>query len=185
MGTAFTLNRLGIARRRAGRARLGPEWLDEALALRRELGDRRGVGMTLGNLGVLAARAGELERGRSTIGEALTCFEETDDAPGQMGMRLNLGNLAADAGETGTARGLLDESRADGRDAAPAPRPPAGRRSRSPRWRSRTATSSGRDRCSTRRSRACGRSATGWGVARGLELGQAAAKGSLSPPRDG
>ena len=39
--------------RRDRRVRLGREWLEEALGIRRELGDRRGIGLTLGNLGVL------------------------------------------------------------------------------------------------------------------------------------
>jgi ATP/maltotriose-dependent transcriptional regulator MalT len=60
---------------------------------------------------VLAARAGDLERGRALLGEALALFEATDDAPGRMGMRLNLGNLAARAGEPERARELLEASR--------------------------------------------------------------------------
>ena len=111
MGTAFTLSRLGNLSGALGEHELGREWLEEALELRREMGDRRGVGLTLGNLGVLAARAGDVERGRSLIGEALELFEETDDAPGQMGMRLALGHIAADAGELERASDLLEDGR--------------------------------------------------------------------------
>ena len=139
--------------------------------------------MTLGNLGVLAARAGDLERGRSVIGEALALFEATDDAPGRMGMRLNLGNLAADAGEPERARELLE----------------AGMRMaelqrlfRLAGWAALTlaelAIAAGDAERAARlldvalaRLRPLG---DRWGVTRGLELDQAAAKGSLRPARE-
>ena len=144
MGTAFALNRLGNLAGATGQHELGREWLEEALALRRELGDRRGVGMTLGNLGVLAARAGDLERGRSIIGEALALFEATDDAPGQMGMRLNLGNLAADAGEPERRARAARSEPDDWPNSSDCSAARAGRRSRWPSWRSPTATPSAR-----------------------------------------
>ncbi len=112
MGIALTLNRLGNLAAATGEHELARELLEEGLARRRELGDRRATGMTLGNLGLLAGRAGDLERARSMIGEALALFEASDDAPGQMGMRLNLGTLAADAGDHDGARALLEASRA-------------------------------------------------------------------------
>ena len=80
MGTAFALNRLGSLASALGEHELGREWLEEGLALRRELGDRRGVGMTLSNLGVLAARAGDLERGRSLIGDASSVSSNSANA---------------------------------------------------------------------------------------------------------
>lgn len=184
MGTAFALNRLGNLAGAVGDHELGREWLEEGLVLRRELGDRRGVGMTLGNLGVLAARAGDLERGRSLVGEALTLFVQTDDAPGQMGMRLNLGNLAADAGEPERARELLEASREMAEQQ---------RLFRCAGWATLTlaelALAAGdAERCTQLLDVALGRMrALGdrWGVARGLELDQAAAKRSLSPAREG
>ena len=166
MGTAFALNRLGPLAGALGEHDLGREWLEEGLALRRELGDRRGVGMTLGNLGILAARAGDLERGRALIGEALALFEETDDAPGQMGMRLNLGHLAADAGEREARPRAARGHPRDGRRRSACSAAWGGRRSRWPSWPSPTATRRARPSCSTRRSRACGRSATA-GASRG------------------
>ena len=111
MGTAFALNRLGNLVGARGEPDLGREWLEEGLALRRELGDRQRCRHDAGQPRLLAARAGDLERGRSLLGEALALFEATDDVPGQTGMRLNLGNLAADAGEPARARELLQASR--------------------------------------------------------------------------
>jgi tetratricopeptide (TPR) repeat protein len=184
MGTAFALNRLGNLAGALGEHELGREWLEEGLALRRELGDRRGVGMTLSNLGVLAARAGDLERGRAHVGEALAVFEQTDDAPGSMGMRLNLGNIAADTGEPDRARQLLEASRemADQQHLF-----------RCAGWASITlaelAIADGDAERAVRlldaaleRLRPLG---DRWGLARCLELDQAAAKGSLSAAREG
>jgi tetratricopeptide (TPR) repeat protein len=183
MGIAFALNRLGILAGVTGQHELGREWLEEALALRRELGDRRGVGMTIGNLGVLAARAGDPERGRSILAEALAEFEATDDAPGRAGMRLNLANIAADAGELARARGLYEES---------ARLAEAQRLLRAAAWidlaRAEVAIA---ERDGERAGRLLGPAleqmrALGdrWGVARALELGQAAAKTSLRAARD-
>ena len=61
----------------------------------------------------------------------------------------------------------------------------AGRRSRWPSWRSPTATPSARPSCSTRRSGICAPLGDRWGIARCLELDQAAAKRSLSRSRQG
>jgi predicted ATPase/DNA-binding SARP family transcriptional activator len=184
MGTAFALNRLGNLAGALGEYELGREWLEEGLTLRRELGDRRGVGVTLGNLGVLAARAGDVERGRSRLGEALALFEETDDAPGQTGMRLNLGNLAADAGEPEHARELLDASRKMAEQQ---------RLFRCAGWATLTlAELAITDGDAERAARLLDAALVHlrplgdrWGIARCLELDQAAAKGSLSRSRQG
>jgi predicted ATPase/DNA-binding SARP family transcriptional activator len=184
MGTAFALNRLGNFAGATGQHELGREWLEEALALRRELGDRRDLGMTLGNLGVLAARAGSLERGRSLLGEALALFEETDDAPGQMGMRLNLGHLAADAGEPDAARELLEASREMAEQQ---------RLARCAGWATLSLAELALADGDAERATPLLDAALGhlrplgdrWGIARGLELDQAAAKRPLSRPRQG
>ena len=184
MGTAFALNRLGNLAGALGEHELGRQWLEEALALRRELGDRRGVGMTLSNLGILAARGGDLERSRSLLGDALALFEETDDAPGQAGMRLNLGNIAADAGEPQRARELLEASR---ELAEPQ------HFFRVAGWVTlRLAELAIADGDAERAARLLDQAlerlrplGDRWGVARCLELDQAAAKRSLSPARQG
>ena len=120
-----------------------------------------------GQLGVLAARAGDLERGRVDPRRGAALFEATDDAPGRWG--------AAQPRQPRRRRGELDRARklleAAGRwrVAATAARARDGRRSRSPSWRSPTATPSARPSCSTRRSSGCARWATR-GVARGAAL---------------
>jgi predicted ATPase/DNA-binding SARP family transcriptional activator len=184
MGTAFALNRLGNLVGVLGEHELSREWLEEGLALRRGLGDRRGVGMTLSNLGILAARAGDLERSRSLLGDALALFEETDDAPGQAGMRLNLGNIAADAGEPARARELLEASRELAEPQSLL---------RAVGWLTlRLAELAIADGDVERTARLLDEAlehlrplGDRWGVARCLELDQAVAKRSLSPPRQG
>jgi tetratricopeptide (TPR) repeat protein len=184
MGTAFALNRLGNLAGAIGEYDLGREWLEEGLALRRELGDRRAVGMTLGNLGVLAVRAGDTERGQAMVAEALALFEETEDMPGQMGMRLSLGNIAADAGDSTRARDLLTSSR----DLAE--RQLLARCAGWATLRLAELELAGGDAESVRRLldealASLGSLGDRWGVARCLELDQAAAKGSLSPAGEG
>lgn len=179
MGIALALNRLGNLAAATGEHELARELLEEGLARRRELGDRRATGMTLGNLGLLAGRAGDLEQARSTIGEALALFEASDDAPGQMGMRLNLGTLAADAGDHDGARALLEASRAwaEGQ-----------RLVRCAGWATLRLAELAIAEGETRRAAALLDEALErlralrdrWGVARALELDQAAAKRPLS-----
>ena len=184
MGIAFALNRLGNLAGATGQHELAREWLEEGLALRRELVDKRGVGMTLGNLGLLAARAGDVERGRALLGEALALFDETDDGPGQLGMRLNLGNLAADAGEPGAARELLEASREMAEQQ---------RLVRCAGWATLLLAELAIADGDAARAAGLLDAALGhlrplgdrWGIARCLELDQAAAKGSLSRSRQG
>jgi predicted ATPase/DNA-binding SARP family transcriptional activator len=184
MGTAFTLNRLGNLAGAQGEYELAREWLEEGLELRRELGDRRAVGMTLGNLGVLTARAGDPARGAATVREALALFEEDDDLPGQMGMRIALGHIAADYGETEQAREMLES----GRDLADQQL-----LFRCAGWTTlrlaELAIAGGEfEGASDLVDSALGRLrplGDLWGVSRGLELDQIAAKRSLSPAGEG
>ena len=140
--------------------------------------------MTLGNLGLLAARAGNVERGRSLLGEALALFDETDDGPGQLGMRLNLGNLAADAGEPEAARELLEASREMAEQQ---------RHVRCAGWATLLLAELAIADGDAERAAGLLDAALGhlrplgdrWGIARCLELDQAAAKRSLSRSRQG
>jgi hypothetical protein len=60
---AAVANALGNLTRSRGHFELGGEWLEDALTIRRAMGDRRATGMTLGGTSVLAGRAGHLRRG--------------------------------------------------------------------------------------------------------------------------
>jgi tetratricopeptide (TPR) repeat protein len=184
MGTAFALNRLGNLAGPLGEFELGREWLEEGLALRRELGDRRATGMTLGNLGILAAWSGDVARAEAIFGEALALFEESDDVPGQTGVRLNLGNVYAYAGDKERARELLEEAAVMAEQQL---------LFRAAGWiELRLAEMAIADNDGPRATdlidRALGRLrplGDRLGIARGLELDEAAAKSSLSPAREG
>jgi tetratricopeptide (TPR) repeat protein len=109
-GTAVALNGLGNLARSREQFELGREWLEEALTIRRDMGDRRATGTTLGCLGLLAGRAGDRDEGRRHIGRALAIFAETEDGPGRPAMLLNLGNLELEAGEVDRALPILEEA---------------------------------------------------------------------------
>jgi predicted ATPase/DNA-binding SARP family transcriptional activator len=68
--------------------------LEAALALYRELGDRRGVAGILSSLGSVAREQSRYARARELQAEALAEFEALDDRPGIAGARIALGFAA-------------------------------------------------------------------------------------------
>ena len=132
-----------------------------ALALRRELGDRRGVGMTLGNLG-RPRRPRRRPRARPLARSAKRwrCSRRPTTRPG----RWACGSTSATSPRTPASprpRASCSKRAGDWPNSSASSAARAGRRSRWPSWRSPTATPSARPGCSTRRSGSCGRSATG------------------------
>ena len=103
MGTAFALNRLGNLAGATGELDHGREWLEEALAMRRALGDRRERGVTLGNLGVLAARAGDASAAARSTTRRARCSRQHRRRPGLLGCG-SISALRADAGDPERAR---------------------------------------------------------------------------------
>lgn len=81
------------------------------MALRRELRDRRGIGMSLCNLALLEARAGDSERAQELLGEGRAMFARTDDMPGLLIVQTNLGNLELAGGQWDRAREALERAR--------------------------------------------------------------------------
>jgi tetratricopeptide (TPR) repeat protein len=82
----------------------------EALAIRRELGDRRGVAGSLNNLGGVAIAQRELELARSLYEESLSIMREVGDPWDVSLVLVNLGVVARYQGDYGCAHTLLDES---------------------------------------------------------------------------
>jgi predicted ATPase len=82
--------------------------LAEALRLREEIGDRRGVTLTLANLGLAEAAAGDSDRGRESVRAALARVEAIDDRPAEAGILLDLALVELVAGETRAARALAE-----------------------------------------------------------------------------
>jgi predicted ATPase/DNA-binding SARP family transcriptional activator len=106
-GLALALNHLACVERDLG----SPDavgHLAEALRLREEIGDRRGVTLTLANRGLAEAAAGDSDRGRESVRAALARVEAIDDRPGQAGILLNLAVVELVAGETRVARALAE-----------------------------------------------------------------------------
>ena len=89
---------------------------EESVAIRRELGDRRGMAGVLGNLGYVAYELGDRSAARALSVEALAISRELGD-PGRVADALNnLGNVAYDQGDFASARALHEEGLAIGRE---------------------------------------------------------------------
>ncbi len=87
--TAWALHRLCVTRLvNVEAGRLEPaavlDDIDEALAIWRELGDRRHFGYSTTDLGVATAFQGDHEHARAHLAEALTTFSELDETLGRL-----------------------------------------------------------------------------------------------------
>jgi tetratricopeptide (TPR) repeat protein len=89
-----------------GRARALHE---EALALFRELGDKRAIAISLINLGNVAKHQGEFGRARALHEEALALFRELGDTWGIAISLINLGHVAREQGDYARATALYAE----------------------------------------------------------------------------
>ena len=83
---------------------------EEALTIRKQLGDRHGISRTLANLGMIASCQGDYRTARTMFDEALTICRETDDRHSTASVLVNLGTLASDQGDYDSARAFLEES---------------------------------------------------------------------------
>ncbi len=79
---------------------------EEALALRRSLGDDEGVAGTLNNLGLISAWLGEYERATSLHGESLELRRALGDALGEAQSLSNLGDVMTASGDFERAEGF-------------------------------------------------------------------------------
>lgn len=96
-GQAEAHNATGVAYERLGRPQEAAESYATAAALRRRIGDDRGLASTLLNLGMMALASGDLATAETNFGEALAIHQR-------------LGNQAGTA-ELFNAFGLLEEER--------------------------------------------------------------------------
>jgi predicted ATPase/class 3 adenylate cyclase len=83
--------------------------LEESLALRRQLGDRRGVGISLNNLGMVALDQRDLPAARRMHEESLAIARELGNRNGIARSLGNLGMVASEQRDFETARTLFDE----------------------------------------------------------------------------
>ncbi|MEO5881410.1 MAG: tetratricopeptide repeat protein [Caldimonas sp.] len=82
---------------------------ERSLAIRRELGNRRGVSQSLTHLGTLAMRQADYTAARALIEEGLAIQRELGDRAGLASSLGNLGLLASDLGDFARARVLQEE----------------------------------------------------------------------------
>jgi predicted ATPase/class 3 adenylate cyclase len=90
--------------------------LADALALYRELGDRRGIALTVGTLGAVAQEQGEHERAAALHAESLAAYRELGDKHRIARALGNLGVVARGAGDYARAAALHAESLALARE---------------------------------------------------------------------
>jgi predicted ATPase/Tfp pilus assembly protein PilF len=82
----------------------------ESLALRRDLGDTRGIATALNNLGAIAYSTGDLEHAQPFYEEALELFRKLDDRLNVGRLLANLGLIAHDRGDNTRAQKFHEES---------------------------------------------------------------------------
>jgi predicted ATPase/class 3 adenylate cyclase len=83
---------------------------EACLALRRELGDRRGIAAQLGSLGIVACDQGDYAHARALLEQSLAIQRELGDRRGIAMSLNNLGALASDQGDHAAARVMHEES---------------------------------------------------------------------------
>ena len=89
---------------------------EESLAIRRQLGDRKGMAVSLNNLGNVAAVQGEFASARALYEECLVIWRELGDRWGMAASLNNLGNVDLDQGNFASAKALYEESVAISRE---------------------------------------------------------------------
>ena len=89
---------------------------EESLAIRRELGDRPGVGASLGNLGNVAFNQGDYPAATALQEQSLAIRRELGDRYGTATTLNNLGAVAINQGDYPGARAVLEESLAISRE---------------------------------------------------------------------
>lgn len=119
-GEAETTNAMGVGYARLGQVEDAEEQYRKAAALRRELGDRRGLASSLRNLAQLAMVRGHFDAARDNLAEAGALFEQLGDRGGAAAVDNELGLLAEERGNY--AEALAAYKRAlRGREAAKDP----------------------------------------------------------------
>ena len=83
---------------------------EESLAIRRELGEKKGIASSLNNLGLVACEQGDYIQSGVLHEESLAIRRELGDKSGIAASLHNLGNVACEQGEYARARVLEEES---------------------------------------------------------------------------
>ncbi|HLY26763.1 MAG TPA: tetratricopeptide repeat protein, partial [Aggregatilineales bacterium] len=89
---------------------LARKYLEQALALSREIGDRVDEAATLNNLGNVARYEDKYEEARTYLEDALSIRRESGDRRGEEAVLNNLGEVAREEGNLTGARSYLEQS---------------------------------------------------------------------------
>jgi predicted ATPase/DNA-binding SARP family transcriptional activator len=111
-----TLNGAGNIAARRGEFASATRLFQESLALRRRIGDRRGIAIALNNLGLVAREQGDYSAARACHDESLTLKRDLGDLRGVAIALNNLGIVSRDLGDEATAQACHEESLARFRD---------------------------------------------------------------------
>lgn len=102
-GEAETTNALGVGYARLGQTADADEQYRKALALRRELDDRRGMASSLRNIAQLAIIHGRFDEAQASLDEARGLFAAIGDSAGGADVDNELGLLAEERGDYAAA----------------------------------------------------------------------------------
>jgi class 3 adenylate cyclase/tetratricopeptide (TPR) repeat protein len=108
--SASFLNAVGARHYRQGRMDEARAMYEESLAIRRELGDRRGEATSLNNLGNLHMYQGRMDEARAMYEESLAIKREIGDRRGEAYSLNNLGNIHWFQGRMDEARVMYEQS---------------------------------------------------------------------------
>ena len=90
--------------------------LEESLAIRRQLGDLKGIGVAAGNLGMVVLDQGDFASARALHQESLAIARELGNRNGVLASLANLGNANYEQGDFADAQALFEESLAISRE---------------------------------------------------------------------
>ena len=109
LGIATSLNNLGEVMLELGDRPAARALLEESLAIKRALGDRRGIAISLGNLGTLARLQGDYAAAQTLYEESLALRQELGDRLGIAIMLSHRGLVAYHQGDCAAARALHEK----------------------------------------------------------------------------
>ncbi len=113
---ANILNELGTISYFLSEPRKAIEFCEQALAIAKEIGDRRGEGIVLGNLGLAYSDLGEPKKAIEFYEQALAIAREIGDQRGEGNALVNLGNAYSDPGEPKKAVEFYEQALAIARE---------------------------------------------------------------------
>ncbi len=107
---AMVLNNIGVACLQLGDLDQATSFLDQALAIHREIGTQSTTADVFINLSDVAIRRGQFEQSRSYFEEAIELYRQADDPKGLHNAHFSLGGIEIDRGNTHEALDAFAES---------------------------------------------------------------------------